>query len=79
MFHTHAPFPRWAAVPDEDWPGEGESRDVVLADWELEGPYGDRRQEIVFIGVGMDQDKICAQVGGWVRALGMDEHKMWAQ
>ncbi len=53
---------RWAAVPEEDWPTEDTARDVVLADWDMSGTYGDRRQEIVFIGVGMDQDKICEQV-----------------
>lgn len=51
-------------------------RDVILADWDMgEGcSFGDRRQEIVFIGVGMDEAKICEQVGqrvwgsdGWCR------------
>lgn len=53
---------RWCAVPEEDWPEAGTGRDVILNDWELDGLYGDRRQEIVFIGVGMDQQKIEEQV-----------------
>mmetsp|Transcript_2194 Transcript_2194/g.3610 ORF Transcript_2194/g.3610 Transcript_2194/m.3610 type:complete len:598 (+) Transcript_2194:105-1898(+) len=52
----------WTAVPEEDWPEAGPSRDVILADWQMEGVYGDRRQEIVFIGVGMDEVKICEQL-----------------
>lgn len=54
----------WAAVPDEDWPGEGAARDVILVDWSMDGSYGDRRQEIVFIGVGMDEEKISSQLDG---------------
>ncbi len=54
---------RWSAVPDEDWPTEDASRELIVADWAVEeGGMGDRRQEIVFIGVGMDQAKISEQV-----------------
>ncbi|KAL6762527.1 CobW/HypB/UreG, nucleotide-binding domain-containing protein [Haematococcus lacustris] len=52
----------WAAVPDDDWPVEEEQCKTITADWDMEGPYGDRRQEIVFIGVAMDQEKICSQL-----------------
>eukprot|EP00877_Chromochloris_zofingiensis_P009401 jgi/Chrzof1/4714/Cz14g23240.t1 len=52
----------WAAVPDEEWPADEAQREVVLTDFEE--AVGDRRQEIVFIGVNMEEDKICAQLDG---------------
>lgn len=52
----------WVAVEDSAWPDNPLQRDVILQDFDLESEFGDRRQEIVFIGVGMDQDKICEQL-----------------
>lgn len=44
---------RWTAVPDDEWPTEATQRGIILADF---APgCGDRRQEIVFIGVSMDE------------------------
>ena len=43
----------WAATPRADWPEAPEWRDWLKARWE-EG-WGDRRQELVFIGVGLDE------------------------
>jgi len=52
----------WAAVPDADWPADPAQRGVILADF---APgVGDRRQEIVFIGAGMDEAAITAQLDG---------------
>ncbi len=42
----------WAAVPKEQWPEEPEAVDEIMRRWAQ--PYGDRRQEIVFIGQKMD-------------------------
>jgi hypothetical protein len=48
----------WAAVPDEEWPDEASGQQgIILADF---APgVGDRRQEIVFIGAGMDEVRVC--------------------
>ncbi|KAG2438247.1 hypothetical protein HYH02_010946 [Chlamydomonas schloesseri] len=54
----------WAAVPSEDWPEDTAQQDIILNDFDDETPLGDRRQEIVFIGVGMDEAKISAQLDG---------------
>ncbi|WP_203076042.1 zinc metallochaperone GTPase ZigA [Falsiroseomonas ponticola] len=41
----------WAAQPRERWPDNPDWRRGVMANWQE--PFGDRRQEIVFIGIGM--------------------------
>ena len=46
----------WAAVPRERWPDEERTRAYVRAHWEE--PWGDRRQEIVFIGSGIDWSEL---------------------
>jgi len=46
----------WAAVPQDDLPSDAAEREEVLGDF-IE-PYGDRRQELVFIGIDMDQPVI---------------------
>jgi G3E family GTPase len=43
----------WAAVPQDRWPDEPSYRETIKANWQE--PFGDRRQEIVFIGVDMDE------------------------
>ncbi len=43
----------WAAQPEERWPEDPDWRRGVMANWQE--PFGDRRQEIVFIGIGMDE------------------------
>ena len=50
----------WAAVPKERWP-EGDSvRDYMEKHWEE--PWGDRRQELVFIGAGIDWPRLKARL-----------------
>lgn len=46
---------RWAALPHKDWPEDEEQQKVILSDFDLSSKYGDRRQEIVFIGANMDE------------------------
>eukprot|EP00955_Chlamydomonas_euryale_P094390 364852-Chlamydomonas_euryale.AAC.12 len=54
----------WVAVPDDEWPEDEAQRDVVLQDFDKGSSHGDRRQEIVFIGVGMNEQSIVAQLDG---------------
>ena len=46
----------WKAIPKDNWPEEKEAIDYIKEKW-VE-PFGDMRQELVFIGQGLDQDKI---------------------
>jgi G3E family GTPase len=48
----------WAAVPKNRWPEDGSFEEFVLKHWDK--VWGDRRQELVFIGIGMDAAKIRA-------------------
>jgi G3E family GTPase len=49
----------WVATANEDWPEDDESFAHIKSRWEE--PYGDRQQEIVVIGMKMDQAEIIAQ------------------
>jgi G3E family GTPase len=46
----------WSSVSAHLWPDEEEARDAIRA--EFRGPFGDRRQEIVIIGQGLDEAAI---------------------
>lgn len=50
----------WASVPRERWPA-GEGIDAYLAEHWCE-PFGDRRQELVFIGAGIDWPELKARL-----------------
>lgn len=45
----------WAAVPKARWPQDRDSRNTILQSWDDQ--YGDRRQEIVFIGLRNEMDE----------------------
>ncbi|MCX4193192.1 zinc metallochaperone GTPase ZigA [Methylophaga sp. OBS1] len=46
----------WRAVPENRWPEDEESRKLIMENW-VE-PFGDMRQELVFIGQNMDEDEV---------------------
>lgn len=49
----------WAAVTKQDWPQDPESVETIEARWKE--PWGDRQQELVLIGIGMDESALSAQ------------------
>ena len=51
----------WACIPKEQWPEDEQAQAYMRANWEE--PWGDRRQEIVFIGSGIDWPELKEQIG----------------
>ncbi|ERS82766.1 hypothetical protein Q672_06105 [Marinobacter sp. EVN1] len=50
----------WKAVPESNWPEDPEYRTAIMESWEE--PFGDMRQELVFIGQNLDRDVITRQL-----------------
>ena len=50
----------WSAVPQEQWPDRSGLENYLSSVWDP--VYGDRRQEIVFIGIDMDPVSITARL-----------------
>lgn len=46
----------WASVPQQHWPEDKESRDYIMQNWAED--TGDARQELVFIGIDMDEPQL---------------------
>lgn len=46
----------WKAIPQERWPTDEEYLQSIKEVWQE--PFGDMRQELVFIGQGLDKEKI---------------------
>ncbi|OGH61044.1 MAG: hypothetical protein A3G34_17160 [Candidatus Lindowbacteria bacterium RIFCSPLOWO2_12_FULL_62_27] len=61
----------WAAVPQSGWPDNPALRKEIKKDWDM--MHGDRRQELVFIGIQMDSASIIASLNG---ALLTDEEML---
>jgi G3E family GTPase len=53
MCKTHMAGKWWAAVPRNHWPQDPEWQTMIKGYWDK--ATGDRRQELVFIGIGMDE------------------------
>ncbi len=50
----------WATVPKERWPDHETARAYLAAHWQE--PWGDRRQELVFIGTDIDWPRLKARL-----------------
>ena len=57
----------WASVPQEYWPDHASLREYLLDHWSE--PWGDRRQELVFIGAGIDWPALKAKLDGCLLPL----------
>lgn len=62
----------WKAVPEEQWPNDPESREFIKTKW-VE-PFGDMRQELVFIGQNLDQNQMIQQLNDCL----LDEDELYA-
>ncbi len=69
------PVGRWlAATPKAEWPGEAEQIQAALNDWDSR--FGDRSQELVFIGIGMNHNLLISSLDACLltdNELGMGE------
>jgi len=65
----------WASVPKERWPESDAAQAYMKDHWQE--PWGDRRQEIVFIGSGIDWPKLKSQLDACLlpenMATGLDD------
>jgi G3E family GTPase len=50
----------WASVPQKNWPHHDSAKEYLQAHWQE--PWGDRRQELVFIGAGIDWPALKAKL-----------------
>lgn len=52
----------WVTAPKQYWPKDADALSRIQA--QMQEPYGDRRQEIVLIGMDMDREKLTAMLDG---------------
>src|SRR5690606_4142253 len=50
----------WQAVPRSQWPQDAEALEHIFEKWEE--PFGDMRQELVFIGQNLDPQTFIAEL-----------------
>ncbi len=70
-----APLGRWwASVPEDRLPTHPQAQAEIARNW-VE-PWGDRRQELVFIGSGLEREVICERLNSAL--VDADEVQPWA-
>ena len=67
----------WASVPADRLPKHPEAQAEIARHWAE--PWGDRRQEIVFIGAGLDRDAICAALNAALVTAADFTPQAWAK
>jgi len=65
----------WASIPKHHWPDDDRFERFVAQHWDQ--VWGDRRQELVFIGIGMDQTRIRAQLDACLLPVNAFTPEMW--
>jgi G3E family GTPase len=65
----------WASVPEDRWPTHPDALAEVAGKWV--DPWGDRRQELVFIGAGLDQAAITAALDAALLPVQTFDPKAW--
>jgi G3E family GTPase len=66
----------WASVPKEHWPTHPDALSEVASKWQE--PWGDRRQEIVFIGHGVDEAALRARLDAALVPASAFTPELWA-
>ncbi|PZU12335.1 MAG: 4-hydroxytetrahydrobiopterin dehydratase [Sphingobium sp.] len=65
----------WASIPKNHWPDDDRFERFVSQHWD--GIWGDRRQELVFIGIGMDEARIRARLDACLLPVKRFTPEMW--
>jgi G3E family GTPase len=68
--------PWWAAVPRERWPTHPDALAEIHGKWQE--PWGDRRQELVFIGIGLDPAALTERLDAALLDVDKFAPKSWA-
>lgn len=65
----------WASIPKNQWPDDDRFERFVAGHWDQ--VWGDRRQELVFIGIDMDETRIRARLDTCLLPVNAFTPEMW--
>ncbi len=65
----------WASIPKNQWPDDDRFERFVAGHWDV--VWGDRRQELVFIGIGMDEARIRTRLDACLLPVKTFTPQMW--